>query len=116
MERRLVYALANILATKWMNLGDVLSMDRDENDLGLAFDRIAAGTAVRAVRGPRSAVAAGAESTGRDETTSGVRGVPDAIWGSVRKPASKAGAPLGGARANTAAPNLGRDSGGAPAN
>jgi hypothetical protein len=79
MERRLVYALANILATRWTNLGDVLSMDWDENDLWMAFDRIAAGTVVPAARGQRSAVAAGAESTGRDETTSGVLGVPDAI-------------------------------------
>jgi hypothetical protein len=116
MERRNVYALANILATKWMNLGDALSMDWDENDLWLAFDRIAAGIAVPAVRGQRSAVAAGAESTGPDETTSGVRRVPDVIWRSVRKPASKAGAPLGDTRANTAAPSLGKDSGGAPVN
>jgi hypothetical protein len=116
MERHLAYALANILATKWMNLGDVLSMDWDENDLCLAFDRIAGGTAVPTDAEQRSAMAAGAESTGRDETTSGVRRVPDAIWRSVRKPASKAVAPLGDTRANTAAPSLGRASGGAPVN
>jgi len=70
MERRLVYALANILATKSMNLGDVLSMDWDENDLCLAFDRIAGGTAVPTDAQQRSAAAAGAESTRPGETNS----------------------------------------------
>lgn len=65
MEMRLVYALANILATKWTNLGDVLSMDWDENDLWLAFDRIAAGTVVPAVRGQRGGGWSGKHRTGR---------------------------------------------------
>ena len=102
IERHLVYPLASLLATEQVNLGDVLSIDWDEKDLCLAFDRIAGGAAIPAVAAQRSAVAAAGESTGRGETTSGIHGVPDAIWSGVRKPASDTGNPLGGKSANTA--------------
>ena len=55
-----------------------------------------------AMAAQHSAVAAGAESTGRGESTSGIRGVPDAIWSGVRRPASDTGGSLGGTSANTA--------------
>jgi hypothetical protein len=50
----------------------------------------------------RSATAAAGESTGRGESTSGIRGVPDAIWSGLRRPASETGGSLGGTSANTA--------------
>ena len=102
IERHLVYPLASLLATEQVNLGDVLSIDWDERDLGLSFDRIAGGAAIPALAAQRSAVAAGAESTGRGEPTSGIRGVPDAIWSGVRKPAADPGTPAGGKSVNTA--------------
>ncbi|MGA8075438.1 MAG: AAA family ATPase [Candidatus Acidiferrales bacterium] len=101
IERHLVYPLASLLATEQVNLGDVLSIDWDAKDLCLTFDRIAGGAAIPAMAAQHSAVAAGAESTGRGESTSGIRGVPDAIWSGVRKPAADAGTP-GGTSANTA--------------
>ncbi len=102
IERHLVYPLASLLATEQVNLGDVLSIDWNDLDHCLTFDRIAGGAAIPAVAAQRSAAVAGAEGTGRGETTSGIRGVPDAIWSGVRKPAGDPGAPLGGKTANTA--------------
>jgi ATP-dependent Clp protease ATP-binding subunit ClpB len=101
IERHLVYPLASLLATEQVNLGDVLSIDWDAKDLCLTFDRIAGGAAIPVVAAQHSVAAAGAESTGRGESTSGIRGVPDAIWSGVRKPAADAGT-AGGTSANTA--------------
>jgi ATP-dependent Clp protease ATP-binding subunit ClpB len=101
IERHLVYPLASLLATEQVNLGDVLSIDWDAKDLCLTFDRIAGGAAIPVVAAQHSVAAAGAESNGRGESTSGIRGVPDAIWSGVRKPAADAGT-AGGTSANTA--------------
>jgi ATP-dependent Clp protease ATP-binding subunit ClpB len=101
IERHLVYPLASLLATEQVNLGDLLSIDWDDRENCLTFDRIAGGVAIPAVAAQRSAVAMAADSTGRGETTSGIRGVTDAIWSGVRKPGDPA-APLGGKNSNTA--------------
>jgi ATP-dependent Clp protease ATP-binding subunit ClpB len=111
IERHLVYPLASLLATEQVNLGDVLSIEWDEKNLCLGFDRIAGGAAIPVVAARGSAVAGAGESTGRGESTSGIRGVPDATWSGVRKPASGVGAPLGGKSANTAVAAPGEDRG-----
>jgi ATP-dependent Clp protease ATP-binding subunit ClpB len=102
IERHLVYPLASLLATEQVNLGDVLSIDWDAADFCLSFDRIAAGATLPVQTAHRSAVAAAGDSTGRGESTSGIRGVPDAIWSGLRRPASETGGSLGGTSANTA--------------
>ena len=101
IERHLVYPLASLLATEQVNLGDVLSIDWDDRNFCLAFDRVAAGAPLPPIPGQRTAVAAAGETTGRGEPATGIRGVPDAVWSGLRKPADAA-SPLGGNTAHTA--------------
>jgi hypothetical protein len=91
-----------LLATEQVSLGDVLSIDWDDKDFRLIFERIAGGAPIPMATLQRGIAAGLAGNTGRAETAGGIGGVPDAIWSGLRRPVSDNGAPLGGTRANTA--------------
>src|ERR1700675_3091934 len=102
IERHVVYPLASLLATEQVSLGDVLSIDWDNKDFRLIFERIAGGAPIPMATVPRGIAAGAGDTTGRGETAGGIGDVPDAIWSGLRRPVSDHGAPLGGTRANTA--------------
>ena len=102
IERHVVYPLASLLATEQVSLGDVLSIDWDDKDFRLIFERIAGGAPIPMATVPRGIAAGAGDTTGRGETAGGIGDVPDAIWSGLRRPVSDHGAPLGGTRANTA--------------
>jgi hypothetical protein len=97
-----VYPLASLLATEQVSLGDVLSIDWDNKDFRLIFERIAGGAPIPMATVQRGIAAGAGDTTGRGETAGGISDVPDAIWSGLRRPSSEHGAPLGGTRANTA--------------